>query len=140
MIYLDTSVALATLFAEHQRPPAWLWREPLVASRLLEYECMVRLHARGSGPDAVAAAREFLGGVALVELVPAVLVRACHPFPAPVRTLDAMHLATMDFLRNQSQTILLATYDKRLAAAAVALGFPLVPDETSSGRPGITRG
>ncbi len=128
MIYLDTSVALAALFAERQRPPARLWREALVASRLLEYELMVRLHARGLGAGAVAAARALLDGVALVELVPAVLVRALQPFPVPVRTLDAMHLATMDFLRSQSQTIVLATYDQRLAAAAAALGFPLVPD------------
>jgi predicted nucleic acid-binding protein len=128
MIYLDTSVALAALFAEGHRPPARIWREPLVASRLLEYEMMVRLHARGAGADAVAAARALLDGVALVELVPAVLGRALQPFPTPVRTLDAMHLATMDFLRSQSQTIVLATYDQRLAAAAAALGFPLVPD------------
>jgi len=99
-----------------------------VASRLLEYELMVRLHARGLRADAVAAARALLGGVALVELVPAVLARALQPFPAPVRILDAMHLATMDFLRSQSQTIVLATYDQRLAAAAAALGFALAPD------------
>jgi len=90
MIYLDTSVALAALFAVRQRPPARLWREPLVASRLLEYELMVRFHARGLRADAVAAARALLGGVALVELVPAVLARALQPFPAPVRILDAM--------------------------------------------------
>jgi predicted nucleic acid-binding protein len=128
MIYLDTSVALAALFAEGHRPPARIWRESLVASRLLEYELMVRLHARSLGPDAVAAARALLGGVALVELLPAVLVRALQPFPTPVRTLDAMHLATMDFLRSQSQTIVLATYDQRLAAAATALGFALEPE------------
>lgn len=128
MIYLDTSVALAALFAEGHRPPARMWREPLVASRLIEYELMVRLHARGLGSEAVAAARALLEGVALVELVPAVLVRALQPFPTPVRTLDAMHLATMDFLRNQSQTIVLASYDQRLATAAAALGFSLMPD------------
>lgn len=102
MIYLDTSVALAALFAVRQRPPARLWREPLVASRLLEYELMVRFHARGLRADAVAAARALLGGVALVELVPAVLARALQPFPAPVRILDAMQSIRRSFTLHEA--------------------------------------
>ena len=39
MIYLDTSVALAHLLAKDRAPPDALWQEPLIASRLLEYEC-----------------------------------------------------------------------------------------------------
>lgn len=35
MVYLDTSVVLAHLLAENRSPPDHLWREPLVASRLL---------------------------------------------------------------------------------------------------------
>ena len=38
--------ALAHLLAEDRRPPASLWSETLVASRLLEYEIRTRLHAR----------------------------------------------------------------------------------------------
>ena len=47
------------------------------------------------------------------------------PFPLPVRTLGGLHLATMDFLRVQGQTLELATYDQRLAEAAKLLGFAL---------------
>lgn len=71
MIYLDTSVALAALFAEPLRPPDWLWREALVSGRLLEYELGVRINARGAGPAASRAARTLLDGVALLELAPA---------------------------------------------------------------------
>ena len=39
--------------------------------------------------------------------------------------LDALHLATMVFLRANNQSIELATYDSRLASAAAVLGFPL---------------
>jgi hypothetical protein len=42
-----------------------------------------------------------------------------------VRTLDALHLATLDFLRGQGLEVWLATYDRRLAAAALSLGFSL---------------
>jgi hypothetical protein len=49
VIYLDTSVALAHLLAEDRSPPESLWQEPLIASRLLEYELWNRIHARGLG-------------------------------------------------------------------------------------------
>jgi hypothetical protein len=49
MIYLDTSVALAHLLAEDRLPPEALWRGPLIASRLLEYELWNRIHAHGLG-------------------------------------------------------------------------------------------
>jgi hypothetical protein len=62
----------------------------------------------------------------LIELAPPVLARALEPFPLPIRTLDALHLASIDFLRIRGQTIELATYDDRLAAAARALRIPLV--------------
>jgi len=39
-------------------------------------------------------------------------------FPIPLRTLDAIHLASLDFLRVQGQSIQLASYDQRQLAAA----------------------
>lgn len=125
MIYLDTSVALAHLLAEDRRPPDELWREPLVSSRLLEYELWIRLNARGLGASHGESARRLVERVALLELQPAVLARALEPFPVPVRTLDALHLASADFLRRRGQPIELATYDERLLAAAQSLGVPI---------------
>ena len=46
LIYLDSSVALAQLFAEDRKPSEDLWGEPLTASRLLQYEVWTRVHAR----------------------------------------------------------------------------------------------
>lgn len=124
MIYLDTSVALAHLLGETRRPPEALWQQPLIASRLLEYEFYCRLHARGLGASHGEFARQLLGMVALVELSLPVLERAREPFPLPVRTLDALHLSTMLFLQRRRQDVFLATYDARLAQAATALGIP----------------
>jgi predicted nucleic acid-binding protein len=62
--------------------------------------------------------RALLGRLAFVELDRAVLARALEPFTKPVRTLDALHLATIAFLRAQGQAVSLATYDERLLAAA----------------------
>jgi predicted nucleic acid-binding protein len=122
--YLDTSVALAHLLGETRAPAASLWDEPLVSSRLLAYELRTRLHARPRRAGAaLAAADELLAHVTLVELAQDVLSRALEPFPVPVRTLDALHLATMVFLRERAGELDLATYDRRLGEAARALGF-----------------
>lgn len=125
MIYLDTSVALAHLLAEDVIPPAELWNETLASSRLLEYELWTRIHARrieGSHGEAV---RQLIARIALLELAPPVLARALEPFPIAVRTLDALHLASAEFLRQQGQTVVVATYDERMRQAAAASGFAL---------------
>ena len=123
MIYLDTSVLLAQLYAEDRAPPAAFWAQTLVASRLLEYEVFNRIHARGAQATHGAAARELLERVNLLEMSAEVLGRALQPFAQPVRTLDALHLATMVFLRSRGLSLALATYDQRLAAAAAGEGF-----------------
>jgi len=125
VIYLDTSVALAHLFKEERVPAATFWAETLVSSRLLEYELWTRLNARGFGGSHGEAARMLLGRVSFLELAPPVLGRILDPFPSPVRTLDAIHLASIEFLRERRQSVSLASYDERLNAAARALGIPL---------------
>jgi predicted nucleic acid-binding protein len=69
--------------------------------------------------------REILARVSLVELAPTVLARALEPFPAPVRTLDALHLATAHHLVERRQRLALATYDERMRACARRLGIDL---------------
>ena len=122
MIYLDTSVALAQLLAEDRVPPARLWAEELVSSRLLEFELWTRLNARRLGDSHGAAAHALLARVGLLEMAAPVLARALEPFPVPVRTLDALHLASMVFIRERLPELQLATYDSRLMAAARKLG------------------
>ena len=95
MIYLDTSVALAHRFAKDRAPPDRLWGEPLIASRLIGYEIWTKIHSRKLARSHADEVR------ALIELAPPVLARALESFPKPVRNLDALHLASMDFLRNK---------------------------------------
>lgn len=125
MIYLDASVALAQLFAEDRQPPGEIWREPLTASRVLQYEVWNRVHARRLEARHGDKVRDLLDAVAFIELTPLVLARALEPFPLPVRTLDALHLATMEFLHGHGQPVELASYDGRLRSAARALRIPL---------------
>ena len=98
-----------------------------MSSRLLEYELWTRIHARNLGHSHSEPARALLGRIAYLELAPPVLARALDPFPSVVRTLGALHLASMEFLRSQGQSVRLATYDERLLTVARRLGIASYP-------------
>lgn len=127
MVYLDTSVALAQLLAEDRRPAPTLWDASLVSSRLLSFELLTAVNNRRSSSDVVAAARGMIARIALLELIPEIVERANEAFPIPVRSLDALHLASVSFLIAQGVDVLLATYDARMRSAAERLEIPLAP-------------
>jgi hypothetical protein len=53
------------------------------------------VHARGLSESHGEAARRLLERVAMLEMIAPVLARALEPFPIPVRTLDALHPASL---------------------------------------------
>jgi predicted nucleic acid-binding protein len=122
VIYIDSSVVLAQLFAEDRQPGATLWKQVLVSSRLLEYEVWNRALARSQRPDRSEIVA-LLSKVDMTEMSALALRRALEPFPVPVRTLDALHLATALFLNAESDPVQLASYDARMLTAARALGI-----------------
>ena len=75
----------------------------------------------------------LVGRVALLELSPRVLARALDAFPGrgPLRTLDALHLASCAYLADQGQDVELASYDRRMNDVASAMDIPLVDPEGS---------
>jgi hypothetical protein len=110
--------------AEDRYPSNALWDQPVVSNRLLECEVWNRINAcrlQDSHGDAV---RGLTGRIAMIEMVPPVLRRALDPFPAPVRTLDAVHLAAIEFTRAQGVSVQPASYDERMVGAARLLGIP----------------
>ncbi len=126
MIYLDSSVALAQLLSEDRRPPLDLWENPLVSSRLLEFELLNVLHAHALVGSHEALARELLTRVGLLELVPEVVSNARRSAFA-LRTLDSLHLASALFLLAQGVDLQLASYDTRMVEAARKLRIPVLP-------------
>jgi predicted nucleic acid-binding protein len=125
VIYVDSSVLLADLFVEPRSPPEMLWDEDLASSQLLAYEVWNRINAHGLMISHGGRARGLLARVNLTEMSELALARALEPFPLAVRTLDALHLATMEFLRGQGESVALASYDNRLIGAAQALGISI---------------
>jgi len=123
VIYVDSSVLLADLLAEPRSPSEALWEEDVASSQLLAYEVWNRINAHGLMISHGDRARGLLARVNLTDMSELALARALKPFPVAVRTLDALHLATMEFLRGNGASIELASYDSRLLAAARALGI-----------------
>jgi predicted nucleic acid-binding protein len=124
VIYLDSSVALAQIFGEPRRVSAALWEQQLTSSRLLEYEVWNRIHAR-TAAHVYKTARTLIDRMLMVELTTEHLTRALEPFPIGIRTLDSLHLATIEFLRGQGKDVALASFDRRMITAARALGISL---------------
>ena len=94
---------------------------------MTQYEVWNRLHARDVAETLGASAEVVLQRLGFLELTPEALRRALEPFPSPVRTLDALHLASAEYLREQGARVTVATYDHRFATAAESLGFALFP-------------
>jgi hypothetical protein len=112
--------------SEERQPHQNFWEQRIVSSRLLEYEIWNRLNARRLRHDRENETRGLLERIALVELTPVVLARALEPFPLQVRTLDGLHLASIEYLRAQGQAVALASYDERLLDAARALNIETI--------------
>lgn len=73
---------------------------------------------------ALRALKHFEQRCAVVPVTDEVIARAGRPFPVePVRTLDALHLATVEFLDEQPQFVTMITRDARVRDNARALGY-----------------
>jgi predicted nucleic acid-binding protein len=73
---------------------------------------------------AVRALRTFERRCFILDIDQAVLARVRRPFPIePIRTLDAVHLATLELLGEAPQLVAVVTRDSRVRDNARALGF-----------------
>jgi predicted nucleic acid-binding protein len=133
--YLDTSALLRLVLGEPGALEELRSCAGLVSSELLAVESMrtldrLRLQGVLSLEEAVsrrALVTEWLEAVDLVLLQRPVLARASEPFPTPLGTLDAIHLATALVWRDRMrQELVLATHDRDLALAARSFGLEVL--------------
>jgi predicted nucleic acid-binding protein len=74
----------------------------------------------------VLALRRFERRCYIVAVTDAVLARVRRPFPVePIRTLDAVHLATAELLGEPPPLMTIVTRDDRVRENAVALGYAI---------------
>lgn len=123
--YLDSSaiVKLAVREPESLALRRYLrTRRPLVSSALARTEILRALLP--AGDEAVKRGREVLQRLDLVRVNDRILNAAGLLLPSELRSLDAIHLATVQQLADDLKA--LVTYDDRMAAAARQLGYRIV--------------
>ena len=133
--YLDSSVLLRKVLGEPGMLAQWKDVEAGVSSALIVVECLRtidRLKLRGALSPKQAARHhtkmfELFDAIEVVEISRPILSRASSPFPTPLGTLDAIHLATALAYRDiRGIKLTLATHDKMLATAARAMGLTVI--------------
>jgi predicted nucleic acid-binding protein len=123
--YLDSSAIVKLVVAEPESRALRTHlrrRRPLVSSALARTEVLrVLLPA---GEIALSRGREALRRLDLVRINDRVLDAAGILEPAQMRSLDAIHLATVQLLGEDLAQLI--TYDDRMADAARSLGFKTI--------------
>lgn len=138
-VYLESSAVLGWLFGEsdHDRVLAELAGAGAVfCSRLTLLECgrallvaevTGRIDAGQAGRSRQRLARARRGW-SILEITPEVCQRALQRFPRePVRSLDAIHLASLLALHAAEPTVQPLTLDRRIRENALELGFAPLP-------------
>jgi predicted nucleic acid-binding protein len=111
--------------------------EIIVASDLTLIECdrvILRAAALGELTEAEAADRRAQLTAAashwqILRVAPEIVERARQPFPGePIRTLDAIHLASALTARTAIVGLMLLSLDDRVRKAGKKLGLGIIPD------------
>ena len=127
MIALDSSALVKLVLDEPESAALETWLSgraslPVTASDLVRVE-VIRAVARAD-PAGVPRARALLAGVDLVPITQDLLETAADLGPPSLRSLDAVHLATVLSLESALEAFVV--YDDRLARAATEAGLPVV--------------
>ena len=140
-LYVESSAVLAWLLEQDSGElvaDSLAHAELVVASDLTLIECdrvLIRAVVLGELDEADADDRQArLNAVAtqwtLLGLGDEIMERARRPFPTePIRTLDAIHLASALIGRKAIPELAMLSLDTRVRRAANRLGFPLVPSD-----------
>ena len=140
ILYAESSSVLAWLLGEVNADSVQSdlsSAELVIASDLTLVECDRVLHRgtlTGDLSEADAASRRAILSRAtahwiLFRLEGEVIERARRPFPIePIRSLDALHLATALLVRSLVPDLRLLTLDQRVRDNGAALGFELLPE------------
>ena len=134
-VYLDTSIVLRVVLGQPEPLAIWGKWDEACASELLGVEARraldrLRLEREldddqvGAFHRALARIDRTVDGIRLTRLV---LGRAALPMATPVKTLDALHLASALLWRERrGPDLIFATHDPQQARAARALGFDCI--------------
>ena len=129
-VYFDSSVVLRLVLQEPRSREKWA-TDAAISSAILKVECFravdrLRFAPKYSTEKTARASRalqQLIEAIDLFDVTPTVLERAAQPLGDPLRTLDAIYLATALLGANRTGPLTFATHDRLLGAAASSYGF-----------------
>ncbi|MBI2059881.1 MAG: type II toxin-antitoxin system VapC family toxin [Nitrospirae bacterium] len=130
--YLDSSTILRAVFGEAGPTPRVGQGDQVYTSEIAEVEVFrtldrARLAGKLTDAETAIKAKELSERLTAVRLVPVareVIETARAGFPVPVRALDALHVATAQWLQRElGEDLRFWTHDRRQAIAALARGL-----------------
>ena len=133
--YVDASVVSRVVMRQPNRLVELETCTQRLTSLLTQLECLRAMDKarldEGLDQDEILARRlvlfQQLRRMSKIPVARSVLDRAGSSFPLPVKTLDAIHLATALQLRERRyRELVFATHDRQQGRAAAALGFEVI--------------
>jgi predicted nucleic acid-binding protein len=138
-LYAESSAVLSWLLGEKDGPIArrhLQGADIILSSHLTLVECdralrravaltaLVEAQATTLGARLATTARYWN----ILGVIPEILDRARQSFPGePIRTLDALHIASALHARSAVTDLALLSFDDRIRKIGAGLGFPLLP-------------
>lgn len=130
MIYVDTSAAMKLVRPEAHSTDLSRWfaeqkTVSVISSVLIEVELMRA--TRRIAPERMSRSAAVLRGIGVVTLSPSVIVQAAGYDDRNLRSVDAIHLATAEYVVSVTHEVLVAfvAYDERLLSVARDIGLPV---------------
>jgi len=139
-VYAESSAVLAWLLGDDPGDAVrgvLVGADVVITSDLTLVECdrvLIRATALGELPEAEAADRRARLAAAaaqwhVLKLGAEIVERARRPFPGePIRTLDAIHLASALMARSVSAGLDLLSLDRRIRSSGRKMGFRVQPE------------
>ena len=133
--YVDSSVVSRVVMRQPNRLVELETCTQRLTSLLTQLECLRAMDKarldEGLDQDEILARRlvlfQQLRRMSRIAVARSMLDRAGSSFPLPVKTLDAIHLATALQLRERRyHELVFATHDRQQGRAAAALGFEVI--------------
>ena len=135
--YVDSSVVLRRLLRQPGEIENWSRWNSIVSSELMQVEALRSLHrlrvmqvlSESELVEKIALLRASSRFYETIPLRSLVLKRAAGPYPAPLGTLDAIHLATAQlWIEHNGQELTFVTHDRQLGLAARVCGLDVAGD------------
>ncbi len=133
--YIDSSVLPRILLDEEGKIEEFKKIERGISSVLLKIECLrtldqLKFENQYSDDEYIESRSLFLSAfkkISFIKLSNSIVESSCRPWEIPVKSLNAIHLASaLQWKQNEEKNLMFLTHDKRLGNVAKSNGLDVI--------------